>query len=167
MINRQVRKKRVPSDPKEAYTAALKTAFNIVGYKDNTLFQLREKLTERGYTEDTVNAVCEYMTEKGYVNDVRMIMRSARSLALSRLYGKKRIVYELSHKHFSVDAMNALNFDNEELCDIDFAEVCLRLLKKKGGERDDRTYAALIRYGHSVADIKKAYLLLNEENKEE
>lgn len=168
MNNRyRAKKVRVPSDPEKAYGAALKTAFNILGYKDNTVYQLKEKLMERGYSPETVDSVCDYMISKGYLNDIRMIQRSARSLALSKLYGKRRIMRELSLKHFSNEAYQTLNFDGDELCDIDFAEVCLKLLKKKGGARDEKTYAFLMRYGHSSSDIKKAYELLNKENKED
>ena len=154
-----------PTDPEKAYGAALRTAMNIVGYKDNTLYQLKTKLTERGYTEKTVNDVCEYMMMKGYVNDTRMIFRSARSLALNKLYGKKRIMKELALKRFTDEAYDAFSFDGDELDDVDFVEVCLKLLKKKGRARDDKTFAFLMRYGHSVSDIKEAYKRL--ENEEE
>ena len=153
-----------PSDPEKAYGAALRAAMNIVGYKDNTLYQLKTKLTERGYSESTVEDVCEYMTMKGYVNDTRMIFRSARSLALNKLYGKKRIMNELALKRFTDEAYDAFSFDSDELDDVDFVSVCLTLLKKKGGARDDKTFAFLMRYGHSVSDIKEAYKRLESED---
>ena len=152
-----------PTDPEKAYGAALRTAMNIVGYKDNTLHQLRTKLLERGYSEETVNDVCEFMTAKGYINDTRMIFRAARSLALNKLYGKKRIMRELALKRFTDEAYEAFSFDSDELDDIDFVSVCLKLLKKKGGVRDDKTFAFLMRYGHSVSDIKEAYKRLQNE----
>ena len=158
------RRALAPSDPEKAYGAALRTAMNIVGYKDNTLYQLKTKLTERGYSETTVNDVCEYMTMKGYVNDTRMIFRSARSLALNKLYGKRRIMQELSLKRFTDEAYDAFTFDSDELEDVDFTEICLKLLKKKGGMRDDKTFACLMRYGHSTSDIKEAYKRLENED---
>ena len=153
-----------PSDPEKAYGAALRTAFNIVGYKDNTLYQLKTKLSERGYSDAAVNDVCEYMISKGYVNDTRMIFRAARSLALTKLYGKKRIMRELALKRFTDEAYDAFTFDSDELEDIDFVEICLKLLRKKGGVRDDKTFAFLVRYGHSVSDIKEAYKKLENED---
>lgn len=158
------RKAPVTSDPEKAYGAALRTAMNIVGYKDNTLYQLRTKLLERGYSETTVDDVCEFMTAKGYVNDSRMIFRFARSLALNKLYGKRRIMRELSLKKFTDEAYDAFTFDSDELDDVDFVEVCLKLLKKKGGARDDKTFACLMRYGHSPSDIKEAYRRLENED---
>lgn len=158
------RRALAPSDPEKAYGAALRTAMNIVGYKDNTLYQLRTKLTERGYSETTVNDVCEFMIAKGYINDTRVIFRFARSLALNKLYGKRRIMQELSLRHFTSEAYDAFTFDSDELEDVDFAEICLKLLKKKGGARDDKTFACLMRYGHSTSDIKEAYKRLENED---
>lgn len=161
------RKVRIPDEPDKAFAQALKTAFNIVGYKDNTLYQLREKLSERGYSEETVDSVCSYMTEKGFVDDRRMLYRLVRSLACSRLYGRARIRQELKRRHFDPEALESFSFEDEELEDLDFVQNCLKLIKKKGGRRDERIYAALIRYGHSPSDIKKAYVLLMQENEDE
>lgn len=163
MYNRHKRYKKVPEAPEEAFAQALKTAFNILGYKDNTLYQLKEKLNDRGYSSETVDAVCSYMEDKGFINDERMMYRLAHSLANSKLYGKVRIKQELSRRHFTLETLASFSFDNEELEDVDFVCSCLRLIKKKGGARDERTYALLRRYGHSPSDIKKAYLLLDRE----
>lgn len=163
MTFRKKKKVRIPDDPAEAYRKALKTAMNIVGYKDNTEFALHEKLTERGYSGETADAVCEFMKSKGYVDDSRMLIRTARSLAVGKLYGKARIRQELAAKHFDREVLASLDWDCEELSDIDFSEMCLKLLKKRGGEKDDKTYAFLKRYGHSSSDIKAAYAAYSEE----
>lgn len=167
MYNHRPRKAKIPDSPEQAYSAALRTAMNIIAYKDNTLYQLRQKLSERGYADKTVDDVCDYMTSKGYVNDTRMIFRYARSLALGKLYGKRRIMRELSLKKFTDEAYDAFSFESNELEDVDFVEICLKLLKKKGGSRDEKTYAAIMRYGHSPSDIKEAYKRLQTENEDE
>ena len=149
MTFRKKKKVRIPDDPEEAYRKALKTAMNIVGYKDNTEFTLREKLSERGYSGETVDAVAEFMKSKGYVDDSRMLVRTARSLALGKLYGKARIKNELAMKHFDREVLAALDWGCEELADIDFTEICGKLLEKRGGVRDEKTYAFLRRYGHT------------------
>ena len=166
MYNRKKVKKPVPTDPDEAFAKALRTAFNILGYKDNTEYQLREKLNERGYNEQTVDAVCSYMIEKGFINDERMLYRLVRSLADSRLYGRARIKQEVRRRRFSQAVLDSFSFENEELEDVDFVSNCVKLIKKKGGARDERTYAALVRYGHSPSDIREAYKRLQNENEE-
>ncbi|MBQ7124860.1 MAG: regulatory protein RecX [Clostridia bacterium] len=167
MINsRRVKKVKIPSSPEEAYRSALKTAMNIVGYKDNTEKTLSKKLLERGYERETVKAVLEFMKEKGYINDGRMLIRTARSLALTKLYGKARIKNELVLKQFSSEILSSLDWDDEELSDIDFVEICLKLIKRRGGARDEKTYAYLKRYGHSSSDIKRAYAIYQAESEE-
>lgn len=163
MNNRRVRKVRISDDPEEAYRAALKTAFNIIGYKDNTVAQVRGKLLERGYAEATVSDVIEFLTAKRYLDDERMLLRTVRMLAEKKLYGKARIRRELQRKQFDPEVLVSLDFDDGELSEIDFAEICLHLIKKRGGMKDEKTYAFLLRYGHSGSDIRMAYRRLAEE----
>ena len=163
MYNRRKKPLRIPEAPEEAYRAALKTALYIVGYKDNTEAQLRDKLTERGYTAKTVEDVVAFMTAKGYLNDERMLYRAARLMAEGKGYGKRRIRQELQQKKFRNGLVSALDWERKELADIDFAEICRRLIVKRGGVRDEKTYAFLCRYGHTVADIREAYRRLAEE----
>ena len=166
MNNRKPRRVRIPDSPEEAYRNALKTAMNIVGYKDNSEATLRQKLAERGYAEETVDGVLGYMVAKGYVNEERMLYRTVRLLAEGKLYGKERIRQELQRKAFRSDVLAQLDWSDESLADLDFAVLCYRLLKKRGGQRDERTYAALRRYGHASSDIKKAYAMLAEDDSE-
>ena len=42
-------------------------------------------------------------------------------------------------------------------------EICRKLIVKRGGARDEKTYAFLRRYGHATADIREAYRRLAEE----
>lgn len=164
MNKRRTGKKCTTDDPEAAYRAALKTSLNILGYRDNTEAQVREKLSERGYTEETVNAVIEWLIAKRYLDDERMLLSAVRRLAEGRLYGKARIRQELRRKQFSPEAIASLDWDGEELAVIDFQAICLRLLQKRGGVRDEKTYAFLLRYGHSPADIRAAYRLLAEKS---
>ncbi len=157
------RKVRIPDSPEEAYRKALKTALNIIGYKDNTEGQLRDKLTERGYASETVEDVVAWMVAKSYVNEERMLYRAARLLAEGKGYGKMRIRQELQRKQFKPEILNALCWDHEELADIDFADICLRLIRKRGGVHDEKNYAFLRRYGHSTSDIREAYRRLAAE----
>lgn len=158
---------KIPDDPEKAYAKALKTAFNILSYRDNTEKQLRDKLTGRGYSENTVDDVIEKVKQMGYLNEERMMYGMVRSFAVYKHYGKARIKRELSLKDFARDVTDSLDFDSDELCDIDFGEICYELLKKRGGVNDEKTYAFLIRHGHSSSDIRAAYKRLKEESEKE
>ena len=163
MYNRRKKPLRTPEAPEEAYRAALKTALNIIGYRDNTEYRLREKLLERGYTKETVDDVVAFMLAKKYVDEERMLYRTARVLAEGKLYGKMRIRQELQLKKFRGGLVEHLDWEREELADIEFPEICRKLIVKRGGNRDDKTYALLRRYGHTSADIREAYRRLANE----
>lgn len=151
------RQVKIPDDPSEAYRKALKTAYNIVGFKDNTVSEMKDKLTSRGYGEETVRAVLEHLISKGYLDDERMLLRAVRQMAEGKLYGKARIRQELRKKSYDPSLLASLDFGREELSEIDFAEICYRLLCKRGGEKDQKTFAFLVRYGHNSTDIRAAY----------
>lgn len=163
MYNRRKKTVRIPASPEEAYQAALKTALNIIGFKDNTEAQLRQKLTERGYKAETVDDVAAFMIAKGYVNDERMLYRTVRLMAEGKGYGKLRIRQELRLKQFPSELIERLDWDREELADIDFAEICRKWIVKRGGTRDEKTYAFLRRHGHVTSDVREAYRRLAEE----
>ena len=154
---------KIPDSPDEAFKKALKTAFNIVGYKNNTEYDLRHKLLERGYFSETVEDVMQYMKQHGFIDDRRMLFAEIRTLALTKLYGKARIKQELLIKHFDRTLISELDWDCDEIGDIDFGQICLKLVKKRGGQKDQKTYAFLKRYGHTPSNIKKAYDDLKEE----
>ncbi len=160
------KKVNIPNEPEKAYIKALQTAYNILGYKDNTEGELKDKLSQRGYSEETICDVILTVKSKGFLSEDRMMIRLVRSLAETRLLGKMRIVQEVRHKGFSRCTLEGLDFNREELCDIDFENICYRLLKKKGGEKDRKTYALLVRYGHSSQDIRLAYKRLSQEQNE-
>lgn len=152
--------------PEESYQAALKTALHILGYKDNSERMLAEKLTERGYTPETIEEVKDFLVKKGYLNEERMLVNTARSLALGRGYGRRRIVSELRRKKFEEARIASLDFESD-LEEVDFVSVCQRLIQKRGGARDEKTYAFLLRYGHSPADIREAYRRIEKSRNEE
>ena len=147
------KRRRIPEDPGEAYQAALKTAFHIVGFKDNTEAQIRDKLTERGYAPETVEAVLSFLVGKGYVDEPRMLERTVHLLAEGRGYGRRRIREELKRMKFRREVLEA--FDGWE--EIDFVSICRKLIEKRGGARDEKTYAFLLRRGHRLEDIKTAF----------
>ncbi len=161
------RQEPLPLTPEEEGRKALQTALNIVAYRDNTEARLRQKLRERGYSAEVVENTVLYLKERNLLNDERMLTGAVRSMATGKLYGKERIRQELLGRGFSRDTVSSICWEGEELADLDFSLLCLRLLKKRGGTRDEKTYAFLRRYGHSPRDIRAAYTMLAEESDSE
>ena len=99
----------------------------------------------------------------GFLDEERMMYGMVRSLAVYKGYGRSRIKRELSMKDFAPDVISRLDFDSEQLCDVDFSDICYNLLKKRGGVKDQKTYAFLVRHGHSGSDIRQAYKRIEDE----
>jgi len=149
--------KEIKKGRKKAEDSAHVVALRIIGYKDNTESALRRKMKERGFEKDAIDDAVEYLKKYGYLDESRMMIAKVRSLAKNKLYGKPRITAELRRLGFSSETVASLDYDGEELCDIDFEESCRELLMKLGGEPDRRTVAYMMRYGYGMSEIKKAY----------
>ncbi len=162
-FRRQIKKVNVPIEPEKAYGKALQTAYNILAFKDNTEGELRGKLLERGYSEDTVLEVIETVKAKGFLDEERMVYRMIYSLSENKLLGRARILQEIRQKGFSRKTLEAIDFRRGELSEIDFSDICFRLLKKKDFSKDRKTYAFLVRHGHSSQDIRAAYKRAEQE----
>jgi len=161
-------------DKTEQLKQAIKTGLNILGYSDNTEQQVYDKLLKKGYDDDVASAAIEYLIEKRYLNEERYLKRAIVYLADNKLYGQRRIFDELRRKGFSRESL-----ENADFSEIDFPENCAKLILKrrknhKAYASDEysyeeyrnelqKEYAALIRYGFSGDDIRKAYKILKAE----
>ena len=147
---------RTMNDRENQLKAAIRTGLNIIGYKDNTEKMLREKLARRGYDCDVVEDAVGYLKSKGYLNEMKMLDSAVHSLALSKLYGKPRIIRELTAKGFSRDSISDY-FASGEADDIDFFSICRKAFEKHGGETDRKTYAYLCRRGFGADEISRVF----------
>ena len=140
-------------------SSVIQAGIRILAYAPNTEKQLRVKLKRKGHNPDLIDSAIEYFVERGYLNDADYIERVSENLANKKLYGILRIKNELYHMGFSYELIQSLTFD-----DIDFEHNCAKMLRKRGGEFDDKTIAALKRYGYSGSDIKAAYKIIKKED---
>ena len=151
-----------PSDPSLAYERALRSAMNILGYKDNSTSMLTKKLKERGYTDETVSEVVAALSKNGFLNEKRMLTNEVRRLSEGRYFGRRRVVSELFRLGYSREDIGEIDFD-----EIDFDGICYSLLEKLGGKNDVKTKNRLISKGHSSQSVSAAYARHSEEHGEE
>lgn len=143
---------------------AIRSALNILDYADNTEKKLREKLFRKGYTAEETDIAVEYARKMDYLNESRFLEVMVYSLANTKLYGRRRIIQELYVKGFRREIIAEADFS-----EIDFiANCCKRVKKTKNNYSDVRKlYEALLRYGFSSDEIKKAFILYKESDKNE
>lgn len=148
-----------PGKISEELPEVIEAGIRILAYSQNTEKQLRVKLKRKGYNPDLIDSAIEYFIEKGYLNDIDYINHVVENLAKRKLYGAVRIKTELYRMGFSYELIQNLSFG-----DIDFEENCVKMLKKRGGEFNDKNITALRRYGYSGSEIKAAYKLIKNED---
>lgn len=156
------------NDYTDSELSCIRSAMNILVYRDNTERKLREKLTYKGFSSDDIDTAIEYVVGKGYLKEKNCLYHTAEILATAKLYGRRRIATELFKKGFKRN--DIANIDYLEL-GIDFIECCAALIIKlyklydendrKTFQLDDKVRAALVRYGYSIAEINRAVELLH------
>ena len=81
---------------------AMKKAMDVLSRKPVTKKELQNKLFEKGYDESVVSVALEELAELGYLNDYDYATLYL-DYASEKCYGKKKIVYELTHKGVDPD----------------------------------------------------------------
>jgi len=142
----------------EDLSEVIEAGVRILAYASNTEKQLTVKLKRKGYSSDLISAAIDYFIERGYLNDTDYIQHVVENLANHKLYGIGRIKNELYQKGFSYELINQVSYD-----EIDFEHNCAKMLRKRGGELDEKTVAALRRYGYSSSEIRAAAKLQKED----
>ena len=141
------------------YCEAMRRGAELLSYGANSRSALAIKLRRRGYDRQLCERVAAELYAKGYINesaDAEGIVRSC----LARGYGKKRIVIKLRERGYENEVIARVL---DGLDDVDFAESCAALIRKRcGGELPtqraeyDKLVAAMVRYGYSYGEIKEA-----------
>lgn len=152
------------------YTKARDKAFEILSHKPLSKKELEDKLSEKGYDKAIVFEVTEELSSLGYIND-RDYAALFMEHCMSKMWGKKKIRYEMKQKGLCDEIIN------EALCELeedDMEDEMTELIISRYG-RDDLTdmktkmritrYFASRGFDFSVIDkaIRKAIEVMNNE----
>ena len=135
-------------------TKAKAKAYDYLSYGDMSAKTLCTKLVRYGISQHVASDVVCALEKEGYIDDARYALSYANYLAVSKLYGIRRIKKELFIK--GIDKTLA----DEVICqlDVDFYENLRILVSKKGavhGRKEaSKLIAHLVRYGYEYEDIK-------------
>ena len=125
-------------------------AVRLLTYRERSVSELSDRLSEDGYHPDTVSGAIERLTSIGLVDDERFARSFARSLTQIRGLGRSRAARELaSHgiaPDLAADALEeALPPEDEQAAANDLA---LKLACRSGATRDKIT-GRLLRRGYA------------------
>ena len=145
-------------------TAAYLSACMSFAYVQSSLGALYTKLVGKGFSKETSAEAIEIIRERGFVDEDAVAMRRA-EIMVKKLWGRTRILRKLREEGFPDSAIEGVS---EELYDVDFAEMCARVIEKKfSGVPEDRKerekmFASLSRFGYSAGDIRSAVRLISD-----
>jgi regulatory protein len=109
---------------------ATRYAYRILAARPLSEKEFRLKLRRKGYDGSVVEAVTQRFQELGYLNDAVIAGQLARSLAVSRLWGDRRIAITLKTKGFARELIEAaIGIARQELTE---RAAVMQLLEKKG-----------------------------------
>ncbi len=137
--------------------------YKLLGYGDNSVRALSDKLRRRGYGRDVAERAAAAIEAGGYINEPDQIKRRGRNTAERKLRGMRRVIddlYTLGYRRENID-----RFIKD--CDIDFGEICARAIERRGGIPEDadgkrNLMAYLYRQGFCSDDIKRGAAILRE-----
>jgi regulatory protein len=134
----------VDSDVRRAYIDALK----LLGRRELSEAQIRQRLTRRKHEADAVDAAIERLREERSIDDVRVAEAIARSQTSLRKRGKLRV--RLQIERAGIAAATARRVVDEVFADLDGDALLDAALAKRlrpgDAISDDRAFNRLYRY---------------------
>jgi regulatory protein len=109
-------------------------AYRLLAVRPLSEKEFRTKLKDKGFSSAIVEAAAARFRELGYLNDESVARQWARSLAVNRLWGNRRIEMSLREKGIARELIaDAISLAREEITE---REAAVQLLVKKGkGEK--------------------------------
>ncbi|WP_020406389.1 regulatory protein RecX [Hahella ganghwensis] len=108
------------------YQEVKNTALRLLGRREHSEHEIREKLCLRGASGEQVDEVIEYLKDGNYLSNRRYAEMIIRRRA-SQGYGLRKISYELAGKGVSRGDIQ----DSLKSLDFDWCEVAASMLRKK------------------------------------
>ena len=118
--------------------------------------------------KDVAKEICDYLEEISLINDEKYAASLASYLINTKGYGAKRAVYEITEKGIDKE-LASLAVENIE---TDPVEKILSIIERKYKTAlyDEKIYNrcvnALMRYGYKYGEIKSAFELLKEQERQ-
>lgn len=135
-------------------------ALKVIGFKDRTEKEIREKLAQKGYDEITIEDETEFLKSYGFINDLRYAEHFTHDAINIKKWGKARIKTELLRK--GIDREIVENTIEDIFSELDddriFTEMKKRFKNSDFSNIKERTriFNFYLRRGFSPDEIKGA-----------
>lgn len=144
------------------YRKAFIKALQLLEYGELTEKGLAFKLRARGFSSESIETAVAQVKAKGLIREEDFADRAVRYYVEKKNYGRARIMAEMFKKGFSKDSVDSAlgKVADEEIVEACRKQICRNrsLAIKLAGDAANRNkaYAALIRQGFTVSEIKEA-----------
>ena len=135
-------------------------ALKVVGFKDRTEKEIREKLTQKGYDEITIEDETQFLKNYGFINDSRYAERFINDAINLKKWGKARIKTELLRKGIEREIIE--NTIEDAFLEIDDDRLLLEMQRRfqnsdfSNIKERTRIFNFYLRRGFSPDEIKGA-----------
>lgn len=150
-----------------ARKTATEVALTLLGRRDFSVSEMRQKLALRGYAHDEIDHALSRVDEMGYLNDGRYAQRFVSDRSRFRGWGPRRLKHELQKRQITeTDISAALQHwqeEGEHGEGTDWAEQAAALLNRRFGawenlppEEKARRINFLLRRGYNTEIATRA-----------
>ena len=112
-----------------AYEAAKHRALRFLSYRPRSVHELRVKLREKGSDEPTIAKVIDRFSELRYLDDDSVARQWARSYAVGRLWGNRKIEAKLRERGLATDTINRAIAEARE--EISEGEAIRKIMERR------------------------------------
>lgn len=141
-------------------------ALRLLGRRDYTVAEMREKLTARGNEADDINTTIDGLIAEGLLDDRRVASAHLRTAARVKGRGRLRISRELAARGIAPDIVDetvASLSDEEEASAVERLLVRKRLPPRMSMPERRRLFQQLLRRGFRADVIAKVLKLRQED----
>lgn len=137
---------------------AIRRGSDLLAYSASSRVRLASRLRSKGIDKKNAEEAAEHLQMLGAINEKSDVERLI-SLELKKLWGKRRIYSDILSKGYDRELICA---ELENIDDEIFVENCKALFLKKYKKmptypaEQKKIISALMRYGYSFSEIKKA-----------
>lgn len=139
-------------DPQKAYEKILR----VLGFKDRSTFELRNKLLEDGYSTEAVEQALERAVRLGLVNDARYLETQI-EMKFRSGKGKRAAAHELLRKGFSQEEIDS-QIENSSYSEEDEEARAYQFLlthAPRGKNLRESAFRKLVNKGYSINAASK------------
>jgi len=116
------------------YEKAKQKALRLLLYRGRSTAELRSRLREKGFPRDTIEKVIDRLAELKYLDDGLFAREWARSCAVNKLWGNRKIFLSLREKGITAELIE--KSIEEARKEVDEKEAIKRILKKRFRKKD-------------------------------